>query len=123
MGPCGIHGRGSAPVPKADIPIGANAGVRMVEIAEIVVAHPFLSYRRLPTLHRARILLQGDHGLDRAEARIDNVVVAPVLHNSVGVLHDRGISRLIDIRGFNRSRIVPAQRHWRVQLAALLPAQ
>jgi hypothetical protein len=44
-----------------------------------------LPFRRLPTEDRPRIVLQGDQGIDLANARINHVVHAPVLHYAVGM--------------------------------------
>ena len=44
-----------------------------------------LPFRRLPTEDRPRIVLQGDQGIDLANARIDQVVHAPILHYAIGM--------------------------------------
>jgi hypothetical protein len=52
----------------------------------ISIAVPILTFRLLPTLDRPRIVLHGDQRMDLAEARIDKMPVAPVLHNAIRVL-------------------------------------
>ena len=52
----------------------------------ISFAVPTLPLRFLPTEDRPRIVLHGDQRLYRAEARIDNMAMAPVLHQAIRML-------------------------------------
>ena len=61
----------------------------MVLLTEKVSRTPYpvkiFAFRRLPTEDRPRIVLQGDQGIDLANARIDQVTRAPILHYAIGM--------------------------------------
>jgi hypothetical protein len=75
----------------------------MVESSNIIEPLPIPSRRCLPTLDRPLIVLQGDQRLYRAKARIDNMAMAPVLHDAIGVFNRLPIFLHNAIRALNRS--------------------
>jgi hypothetical protein len=93
---CREHGRRRAPIAQADRPILVEAACCAWNIILIVIviavmmpffiAVPIFPYLFPPTLDCARIVLQGDHGLDRADARVGDMAPAPVLHYAVRML-------------------------------------
>ncbi len=52
----------------------------------VSIAMPILPCLFLPTEERPRIVLQGDHGLYRADARVGEMAPAPVLHYATRML-------------------------------------
>jgi hypothetical protein len=49
-------------------------------------AVPIFTFHSLPTLDRPRIVLHGYQGTNLADARIDNMPVAPVLNYAIGMI-------------------------------------
>jgi hypothetical protein len=63
--------------------IAAVIPVVMAEMSRSSFSVPILPFRSLPTEESPRIVLNGDQGLYRADARIDNMAPAPVLNYAV----------------------------------------
>jgi hypothetical protein len=60
--------------------------VMMPRMSNLMPSMPIFTFHSLPTLDRPRIVLHGDQGSNLADARIDNMPVAPVLHYAVGMV-------------------------------------
>ena len=93
---CRKHGRSCCPKPEADAPVTLQTAfftvrIPMPFVAVFIVisifgAVPIFAFGGLPAEDRARVVLQGDQGLNRAEARIDNMAPAPVLDDAVRMI-------------------------------------
>ena len=58
----------------------------VVVVAPPIVSAPIFPDRMLPTELRPRIVLHGDKRMDLADPRIEDMTVAPVLHDAIRVL-------------------------------------
>jgi hypothetical protein len=68
--------------------------VTIAEMSRLTFAAPIVPFRGLPTEQSPRIVLNGNQGLDRADARIGNMTPAPVVNYAV-----RMFLRLLFARG------------------------
>ena len=84
---CRGTGRRHSPSPRTDTPILMI--LLTEEVSRTSYPVPIFAFRRLPAEDRPRIVLQGDQGIDLANARIDHVTHAPVLHNAIGMFRWR----------------------------------